>query len=935
MFTVLQHINGKNGIIFSRGDNMQEQKWYQFSIPELLAILKSNAEKGLSSKEASTRLAEFGLNQLKEIKKASPLTMFFNQFKDFMVLVLIGAALISGTLGEYADALTILAIIILNAILGFVQEYRAEKSLEALKKLASPEAKVIRDGLQITISADKLVPGDLLLIEAGDRIPADARILEAVNLEVDEAILTGESHPVKKSAEVIIAEKVGLGDQKNTLFLGTVVTRGRAKAVVISTGMQTEMGKIAGMMQEVEEEETPLQKRLDQLGKILVVFCLLICGVVVITGVWRGEKLYQMFLTGVSLAVAAIPEGLPAIVTVALAIGVQRMIRRNAIVRKLPAVETLGCATYICSDKTGTLTQNEMTVRQVYCDGETYFVTGEGYEPKGELQLNGKPVNLKSSKALELLAKTCALCSNTDLQKQKDNSPFKKKGSGKNWSIIGDPTEGALVVLAAKAGIWPSESRLGKRLLEIPFDSERKRMSVLYEEDNNKRMLYIKGAPDVVLNLCSHVLLKDRIVPLNHELKEQILQQNAQMGERALRVLGMAYRELASVTDLAENELEQNLTFLGLAGMIDPPRQSAIKAIQICKQAGIKVVMITGDHQNTARAVAKELGLLSEGGLVVTGNELDHLDDDELRAVIKDIKVYARVSPAHKLRIVKALKEKGEVVAMTGDGVNDAPAVKEADIGVAMGKTGTDVTKEASAMILADDNFATIVAAVEEGRGIYENIRKFIRYLLSCNVGEVLTMFFAALLALPLPLLPIQILWVNLVTDGLPAMALGVDNPDRDIMARPPRHPKESIFSHGLWLKIASRGLQIGLGTLLVFVLSNYLSNGNLILARTAAFATLVFSQLFHVFDCKSERYSVFEVGVFSNIYLVLAVTCSVLMELAVIYLPSLQPIFKTQALNLYNWILILLVAGGRTLLTAFNHYLIRPLTKKFIYVRA
>lgn len=912
---------------------MQERKWYQFSIPEVLTILKTDVDKGLNTKEALARLGEFGLNQLQEFKRSSPLKMFIGQFTDFMVLVLIAAALISGMLGEYADALTILAIIIINAILGFVQEYRAEKSLEALKKLTSPEAKVIRDGKQTVVSADKLVPGDVLLVEMGDKIPADARILEATNLEVDEATLTGESHPVKKSSETITATEVGIGDRTNTLFLGTAVTRGRGKAVVIATGMDTEMGKIAGMMQQVEEEQTPLQKRLEQLGKILVICCLLICAVVVVTGVWRGEEIYQMFLTGVSLAVAAIPEGLPAIVTVALAIGVQKMIRRNAIVRKLPAVETLGCATYICSDKTGTLTQNKMTVRQVFCDGHTYTVTGEGYEPIGDIQLDGRRIEYKNSRAMELLAKTCALCANTDLQKQNGSSLFKKKGAKQDWEIIGDPTEGALVVLAAKVGIWREKlAKMGNRELEIPFDSVRKRMSVLFKEENNQRLLYTKGAPDIVLNLCTHILINNQEVPLTQELRDKILRQNERMGEQALRVLGMAYRNLTGVTDLAEDKLEQNLTFLGLAGMIDPPRQSAIRAIKTCKAAGIKVVMITGDHQITAKAVAKELGLLDEGGLVVTGTELDYLGDDELHAIIKDIKVYARVSPSHKLRIVKALKEKGEIVAMTGDGVNDAPAVKEADIGVAMGKTGTDVTKEASAMILADDNFATIVAAVEEGRGIYDNIRKFIRYLLSCNVGEVLTMFLAALLALPLPLLPIQILWVNLVTDGLPAMALGVDNADKDIMLRKPRHPKESVFSQGLWRKIASRGLQIGLGTLLVFVLAIYLSDGNLVLARTMAFATLVFSQLFHVFDCKSERHSVFEVGVFSNIYLVLAVCCSVLMELAVIYLPALQPIFKTTALNIYNWILVLLVAGGRTLLTAINYYLVN-ITTSFTFL--
>lgn len=925
---------------------MDKRMWYLMDGEEILAVLGSSEAKGLSSREAERRLAELGPNELQQAKRISPVLLFIAQFKDFIVLVLILAALISGMLGEYADAITILAIIAINAILGFIQEFRAEKSLEALKKLTAPEAKIVRDGKNMTIGAQELVPGDVLYLETGDRIPADARLLHIVNLEVDESTLTGESHPVKKTSTPLAGENIGLGDRTNMVFLGSVVTTGRARGVVTATGMNTEMGQIAGMIQEAAEEETPLQKRLTQLGKLMVVFCLAICVVVVLTGIWRGEAPFQMFLAGVSLAVAAIPEGLPAIVTVALAIGVQKMIKRNAIIRKLPAVETLGCATVICADKTGTLTQNEMTARQVYCDGKTIHVAGHGYEPKGKLEIQGAGCAPETSQSLQLLFKCCALCNNSSLKRNDQLLPGLLRNKNKNtrrnprpasWEISGDPTEGALLVLAAKAGTWreqveKSEQRIG----EIPFDSDRKRMAVIYTGEDGKRILYVKGAPDIILNLCDSMLSGNKKDELTECLKQEILEQNNAMAGQALRVLGFAYRELPREQQLSNPEaLERQLVFLGLAGMIDPPRPSAIRAIQVCKQAGIKAVMITGDHQITARAVAEELGLISKPAQVVTGTQIDSMTEEELLQQVKNTAVYARVSPKHKLRIVKALKQSGEVVAMTGDGVNDAPAVKEADIGVAMGKTGTDVTKEASAMVLADDNFATIVAAVEEGRAIHDNIRKFIRYLLSCNVGEVLTMFLAALLALPLPLLPIQILWVNLVTDGLPAMALGVDNADSDIMYRKPRHPKESVFSHGLWRKIGSRGLQIGLGTLAVFMLANSLSDGNLALARTMAFATLVFSQLFHVFDCKSERHPVFQVGFFSNPYLVAAVCCSISMELAVIYLPVLQPVFKTVALNELHWCIILLAAGWRTIVSAFAYYIVQPLSKKLVYLKA
>ncbi|WP_028307423.1 calcium-transporting P-type ATPase, PMR1-type [Desulfitibacter alkalitolerans] len=915
---------------------MREYKWYQLSCEKVLEVLQTDKEQGLDSSVAEKRLSLYGLNTLEEKAGINPWKIFISQFTDFMVLVLLGATMISGILKEYADAITILLIVFVNAVLGFFQEYRAEKSLEALKGMTAPEASVLRNGLRKKIKASELVPGDIIFLESGDKVPADARIIEATSLEVEEAALTGESHPVKKKIDPLEKSDLGLGDRNNMVHMGTVITRGRAVAVIVATGMKTEMGQIAGLIQSVKTEETPLQKRLDGLGKWLVALCLIICAVVAITGIIRGEPVYKMFLAGVSLAVAAIPEGLPAIVTVALAIGVQKMIKRKAIIRKLPAVETLGCATVICSDKTGTLTQNQMTAREIVTAGNWFTVTGEGYDPKGDILEQGAKVDYQKHEDLVQLLKISVLCNNSRLQKDDihiDGLMRRDKEKG-SWVINGDPTEGALIVLGAKAGIWrETVERREKRVHEIPFDSERKKMSTIYENSNGNKIAYVKGAPEVILQSCSHVLIKGKIEPLTGNLKEHFLNENIRLASKALRVLGMAYKDLSMMVDYNDDKIEANLVFVGLAGMIDPPRASAIKAIAACKQAGIKPVMITGDYKATAEAIARELKISSSAETVIDGNQLDRLSDKELEKRVEGINVYARVSPKHKLRIVRALKNNGHIVAMTGDGVNDAPAVKEADIGVAMGITGTDVTKEASAMVLADDNFATIVAAIEEGRGIYDNIRKFIRYLLSCNVGEVMVMFLAALMGMPLPLIPIQILWVNLVTDGLPAMALGVDNNDKDLMLRKPRHPKESVFSNGLGKKILVRGLQIGAATLFVFWLALQLGDGDIVLARTMAFSTLVFSQLFHVFHCKSERYSPFEVGILSNPALVVAVACSTLMQLTVIYLPALQPIFQTTSLNWVHWSVILLVAAWKTYITAIYHYLIKPVGRKLAYL--
>lgn len=917
---------------------MSRRNWHAQGWQHIAGELGVDIKQGLNHKEVAKRLAHFGQNVLAERKKASPVTMLAAQFKDFMIVVLVAAAVISGLMGEMADAITILAIVILNAILGFVQEFRAEKSMEALKKLTAPEAMVIREGREEKIPASELVPGDVVLLETGDKIPADIRLMECVNLEIDEATLTGESVPVRKDQAALSKENSGLGDRKNMAYMGTVITRGRGQGIAVATAMETEMGQIAGMIQAVPDEQTPLQRRLEQLGRYLLLLCLAICAVVVTSGVWRGESPYRMFLAGISLAVAAIPEGLPAIVTIALAVGVQKMIRRNAIIRKLPAVETLGCATVICSDKTGTLTQNQMTIRKIYVDGQFIEVSGQGYDPKGEFQNDNKqPLKPSGSSSLNQLLKVAAICNNSLLKKQGVTVAglFRGKKSDAAWAIEGDPTEGALLVAAAKAGIWREMlERREKRIAELPFDSERKCMSVVYEESTGSRMAYVKGAPDVILHLCENVIKDGRKEIMTERIRREIAAANDSMAGEALRVIALAYRDIPREGSLQTENVERGLTFLGLSGMIDPPRLTAKRAIEVCKRAGIKPVMITGDHRLTAQAVAKELGIVESSDEVISGDELDMLSDEELTARINDLAVYARVSPKHKLRIVKALKTQGHVVAMTGDGVNDAPAVKEADIGVSMGKSGTDVTKEASAMVLADDNFATIVAAVEEGRAIYDNIRKFIRYLLSCNLGEVLTMFLASLLAFPMPLLPIQILWVNLVTDGLPAMALGVDNADKDIMLRKPRSPKESVFARGLAAKILIRGTLLGLGSLVVFTIGMLLPDGNIELARTMAFCTLVFSQLFHVLDCKSETKGIFEVGIFSNLYLVGAIALSTTMQLSAVYLPVLQPIFKTVPLSAANWSLILAVAGGPSVLIGLYRSVMLKAKQKIAYLR-
>lgn len=863
---------------------------------------------GLSEQQVEERRATYGPNQLAEGRKVSLLTVFFNQFRDFMIIVLIAATLISGLLGEYTDAITIIAIIILNGILGFVQEVRAERSLSALKELTAPMARVRRDSQTVQVQARDLVPGDIVLLEGGDRVPADGRVILAKGFDVEESALTGESLPVSKQAGAYVDPVSNLGDRINMVYMGTMVTRGKAEVLVTETGMSTEMGKIADLMQQSEEALTPLQQRLDQLGKVLVWLALAITLLVVLAGVLHGHKLYEMFLAGVSLAVAAIPEGLPAIVTIALALGVQRMIRRNAIVRKLPSVETLGCATVICSDKTGTLTQNRMTVQRVWVDGDWYRVSGSGYDPVGEFVFEDQPIHPLRRPGLKTLIEISAVCNNAVMQLVEGGD----ESAGRDWQVQGDPTEGALLVMAKKAGLEDADAAF-ERVDELPFDSERKLMSVLVRS-GDAVYLFTKGAPDVLLERATQVFSNGREVPMSSSIRRRVTDANQQMAHAALRNLAFGYRKFPSVEAAkAERDAEQQLVFVGLTGMIDPPREEVFHAIETCHRAGIRTVMITGDHQETAMAIAHQLNILPEDGLALTGTELEHMSEEELTARVDETYVYARVTPEHKLKIVRALQARGEVVAMTGDGVNDAPAIKQADIGISMGVTGTDVAKEAAALVLADDNFATIVAAVEEGRSIYDNIKKFIRYLLASNVGEILTMFVAMLAGLPLPLLPIQILWVNLVTDGLPAIALGVDPAEKDMMDRPPRNVNEGIFARGLSVKIMSRGVLIGFVTLAVFLWSlkfSPTSAGDLSKAQTMAYATLTMSQLILVFDCRSVDGGIFKRNFFENKWLLLAVASSVALFLMTLYIPSVASAFKTVSLGSKDWLVVLIAAA-------------------------
>lgn len=867
--------------------------WWRREIPEILSLLQTDLDKGLSLDQVKQKQQEFGPNQLTEHKGPSALTIFIDQFRDFIIWVLVGAAVVSGLLKEWVDAIAIIAIVIINAILGFIQEYRAEKSLAALKKLSSPSSKTIRGGTHKNIPSNELVPGDIIELEAGDNVPADSRIAWITsNFSVAEASLTGESSPVPKTSIILPEEEIPLAERANMVYAGTSVVSGRAKAIVTSIGMGTELGKIAGMIQEIEKETTPLQKKLEEFGKWIVYLCFILVAVVFLLEWLRGGKILDIFLTAVSLAVAAIPEGLPAVVTIALALGVQRMVARHAIIRKLPAVEALGCATVICSDKTGTLTKNEMTVQAICADGKIFKVTGIGYAPQGTFMLDDKQIQPADFPGLVKALNIGVLCNGAKLVEDKGT-----------YKIVGDPTEGSLLTAAAKASIIKSEKEKEFEFIdEIPFDSNRKKMSIIRKKGDTI-LAYAKGAPDVILSDCTG---------LSEEEKIRILKVNNDLTDSAMRVLAVAYKEMNNIkkSDISADTAETDLTFAGLMAMIDPPRMEVKKAVEECKTAGIKTVMITGDHRNTAVAIGRELGIFETDSLSITGDELDKMSDEQLQDKIENIPVFARVAPEHKLRIVRAWRSRSQIVAMTGDGVNDAPAVKEADIGVAMGITGTDVTKEVSDMIVTDDNFASIVNAVEEGRGIYDNIRKFIHYLLSCNAGEIFVMFISSLIGMPVPLLPIHILWVNLVTDGLPALALGVDPIAKDIMDRPPRPVRESVITKQTAYTMLLQGSFIAVCTLLAFSFVYYIEKEGLESARSAAFIVLACSQLFHSFNCRNLKISLFKIGVFTNSSLILAALFSFLLQMMVIYTPFFQKIFKTVPLGMFDWVLVITISS-------------------------
>jgi len=875
-------------------------RWYNLSVSEVLGRLGSDPKTGLSQEEVQRRLAECGLNELAERKRVSPWRLFLEQFKNFLIIILLVAIALSAILGEVADAVVIFVIVLFAAGLGFFQEYRAERAMEALKKMAAPQARVIRGGEEKLVLACELVPGDIVLLSTGDRVPADMRLIEAVNLRTDEAPLTGESTPVEKTVEPLEGE-MAVGDRVNMAFMGTVVVHGRGKGVVTATGMATEFGKIAALLGEVEKERTPLQVNLDRLGKYIGIAALVLCFILASIGVMRGDEVLEMVIWGVSLAVAAVPEALPAVVTISLALGVQRMVKRHALIRKLPAVETLGCTTFICSDKTGTLTQNQMMVRRIFVEDKLMEVTGRGYEPVGSFYVDGRPVDVQREAGLKLLLQGIALCN--------DASMVCVDGT---WGVRGDPTEGALLVAAAKAGLDKEElCRQYPRVDEIPFTAETKKMTTIHRAAGGELIAYSKGAPEVVLESCKSIHLGGVEKELDVADRRRVLGIAQQMAEAALRVLGVAYKRLP------ENTLEaadSDMVFLGLVGMIDPPREEAKDAVRLCEQAGIKSVMITGDHKLTAVAIAKELGLL-KGGIALSGEEMDRISDEEFERIVERVEVYARVSPAHKLRVVEALAKKGHVVAMTGDGVNDAPALKKADIGVAMGITGTGVSKEAADMVLTDDNFASIVAAVEEGRGIFDNIKKYLMYLLSSNLGEVLLMavaiLFGPLIGLPygaIPLIAIQILFVNLVTDGLPAIALSVDPPAPDIMQRKPRPRGQGVFTMPVVVLIMVGGVWSCLVNLGIFKWA--LDAGKtMIEAQCLCFLTLIMIQFFKAYNFRSERHSVFKLGFFRNKWLNLAVGSQILLMLVIIYVPVFQDVFHTYPLDSFDWLVSLLLS--------------------------
>ncbi len=939
-----------------------QKSWHALPADQILEELATPLESGLSSKEAARRLEVYGPNQLTEAPGITFWQMLWEQLSSFVVILLIVASVISALLGDYVEAAAIMAIVVMNATLGVIQERRAEQALAALRKLAAPEAQVLRDGRRQTLPAPQLVPGDIVLVESGNYIPADIRLIEAINLRIEEAALTGESVAVQKDANIRLEANVPLGDRKNTAFMGTLVSYGRGRGVVVSTGMRTQIGLIAEMLQAVEQEQTPLQRRLEELGKLLGWGALAVCAIVFLVAVVRNTDLgllfaagggvlayfqafsaeiSEVFLIAISLAIAAVPEGLPAVVTISLALGMREMIRRHALIRRLSSVETLGSATVICSDKTGTLTQNEMSVTRLWAAGHMITVTGQGRTLTGEFLENERPIDLKAYQAVSTALWVGALNNDAELDISGEAA------SASTYRMTGDPTEGALVVAAAKAGALPRPlNQAYPRVQEVPFDSLRKRMVTVHHivdprsedispfSDHHQVRGYlvaVKGAPDLVLDLCSQrQLLDDSQAPLDEQQRLEILAANDAMTQDALRVLAMAFKVLDTQPDIADvAALESDLIFVGLVGMIDPPRPEVTPALQIASRAGIRTIMITGDYPNTARAIAESISLLRPGHQVLTGHDIDGLSSTELQSQVEYTDVFARVSPEHKLRIVEALRARSEVVAMTGDGVNDAPSIKRADIGVAMGITGTDVAKESADMVLTDDNYASIVSAVEQGRIIYDNIRKFVFFLLSSNVAEIAIIFLATLAGLPTPLTAIQLLWLNLLTDGAPALALAMEKGDEGIMRRRPRPPKEQIingsmtlgivlqtiaqagavltaFSAGLLWHLASQD-SVPAGTNpLVYLLQHDWRGIDVQTAETMAFVTLSLCELFRAYTVRSERVSVFRQGVFSNRYMQYAVGLSLVLLMLVVNVPFLQPIFNTHFLSLKEWGVVL-----------------------------
>jgi len=918
----------------------EHKHWHAMSTEATVAALTTDADAGLTSAEAKKRVDTYGYNELQEKPPPTFWARLWEQLTDFIVLILIASAIISFILGmgeyratgeilEFIESGAIVAIVVLNAAIGIIQDSKAEEALAALKKMSAPDAHVMRDGRRITVPARELVPGDIVILEAGSIVPADLRLTQSINLKAEEASLTGESVPVNKSIRHVLPPESGLGDQHNMAFMSTTITYGRGQGVVVSTGMQTTIGQIAEMIQSVEDEDTPLQKKLDQLGKTLGIGSLVVCGLVFVVGIGRawfeGEAITLMllkdfFMIAVSLAIAAVPEGLAAVVTICLALGMQEMVKRHALIRKLPAVETLGAATVICSDKTGTLTQNQMTTTHVWTAGEMYEVTGKGYNPDGVFMLKDKEIrSLDKYPTLRAAVWGGALC----------NDAILEKNTATEYRMVGDPTEGAMVVAAAKVGYW-REQLEGQypRVNEIPFDADRKRMCTIHDLEaadkenlgplpgggTNNYIAIVKGAPDLVLAQCTQMLTDAGPVDLTDALREEIMTANVTQASQALRVLAIAYRSLSVVADEPKPEnVEKGLVFTGLMGMIDPARPEVLPAVQKALGAGLRTIMVTGDYAATAAAIATEIGILRPGHEVISGAELEAMSKAELEKHVDNTDVFARVTPKHKMRIVAALRNRNNIVAMTGDGVNDAPALKQADIGIAMGITGTDVTKQTADMVLTDDNYVSIVSAIEQGRVIYSNIRKFVYFLLSCNVAEIMILFIATLLGWDPPLTAIQLLWLNLLSDGAPALALGLEKGDPDLMDRAPRPPNEPVINREMTIGVVIQTIAITSAVLTAYWLGmSYYSNtahtDPIITAQTMAFVTLVMSELFRAYTARSERYPLFKLGLFTNKWMQYAIGFSVFLLLIVVYvpIPAINEIFNTTPITLSEWVVMI-----------------------------